>query len=258
MDFLKTNWLAVLSYLFFAVALGVLVYPVFTCFNLPAATNAGVAGALVAMGVQLFVHNKNRSDKKEQQSRFHLNSWLSAYKKARNLLRDGNNDRAKWVHAARVLRLAEDLEKKITEESHRRVFEIHQMEYRYLFAEFLRKPSIHFYGVSPRFMEEISKLSREKMLDEAGERDWEVKMRDPDELRDPDVQPIPEEALYAVWQTAQWPYPYRDPLDGLKFSKEDRHLMFFGVGDCEGIAKYLKHLDLMRKRKRAPKSGGEN
>lgn len=211
----------------------------------------GVAGIAATIGGAVLAHDYKQSDKKERLSRFHLDSWLDAYEKASNLLGDGNSDRPKWVHAGRVLMLAKDLEQKITEESHRGALEVHRLKYRYFFSEVLDKPAIHFYGPSILFMEKTSKLGREEMLDKAGEQDWEVRVRlgDPYEQYEPDVDPLPEEALYAVWQAARWPDDERDPLDGLKFSREDplMSLLF------PNLAKYLLHQRLTHERNRGSK-----
>jgi len=265
---LKKNWLnqlggvlIALSIAPFAGAIYALVSPAFSakCFNFDtiraAVEWATLSGILMALGATLRVQSKDLADKKEQRSRFYLDSCLDAYERAGNILEDGNNDRAKWVRAARVLMLAKNLEKSITQESHLRVFEVHRLEYRYLFSEIIDKPGIHFYGVSPRVMKEIGELDREKMLDEAEERSRELQFsNNPYEKHAPDVYPLPEEALYAVWQAARWPDDYTEPLRGLKFSEEER-LMLISSG--LGIAEYLDHKEVKRARD-LKKNRGEN
>jgi len=236
----KENWLEVLGWAFIPGAVIALAF-----------SSIALATPLGALGTFFFVHAKRNSDKKEQIARkeeglsqFYLDSCLDAYEKASDLLRDGNNNRAKWVHAGRILMLAKDLEKNITQESHLRVFEVHRLKYRYFFSEVIDKPGIHFYGVSSSVMKEISKLDRVKMLDEAEERSrkWQFS-NNPYEKHDPDVYPLPEEALYAVWQASQWPYGHPEPLEGLKFSEEDRTKIHFS-----GIEEYLDHKEVKRAR----------
>jgi len=197
MDFLKANWLTGLGYLFFAVALGVLVYSASTFCNLPDAASAGVAGALVAMGVQLFVHNKNLSDKKEQRSRRHLDSWVLAYKEASEILQDDSNGPVKWVRAANMLLCARDLEKEVTEKSHCRILEVHRRKYEGVFSDVLKKKHhIDFWLhsiTSPNISDpdEVYKQSQKVSRSEPGRTS-----REPSR--------VPQQAVYVVCLAAKW------------------------------------------------------
>lgn len=257
--------LIILSSLFFAGALCALAYSVFfaQCFYSDTVRLANVlvttSAVSAVLGATLLVQSKNRADKNEQRSRDHLDAWVLAYKEASAALEDGNNILLNWARAAYLLRQAKTLEKNIKEESHVLALEVHRIKYRYIFSDVLDKPAIHFYGASRRFMEENKGLSKEALLNKAGEEAWKPKeMKDLYEEPYWDVNPIPEEALYAVRQAAQWPEDYRKLFKDWKFSEEDRQRLRFGVGGFSGLAKYLDHLDSIRSRKLGIKSRGEN
>ncbi|MGR3914910.1 MAG: hypothetical protein OD918_10445 [Gammaproteobacteria bacterium] len=136
---LKENWLGVWGWLFFATALATLAYPAFTSCNFPGAANVGVAGALVAMGVQFFVHNKNIADKREQRSCRHLDACVLLYKEASEILQDGTDDPKQWIRAALILLGAGDLKKQVKEKSHRRVLDARLRKYESIFHNVLKR-----------------------------------------------------------------------------------------------------------------------
>lgn len=110
--------------------------------------NALPAGVLVALGSQLIAQSKNLSDVSEKRSLFFLESCVKAYEEAYNLLQDGNNERVKWIAAGRAIALARELSAKISEDSHLRVLELHELKYRRFFHEALAdKPATFFFGV---------------------------------------------------------------------------------------------------------------
>jgi hypothetical protein len=67
------------------------------------------AGVLLALAGHLFTQARVGTESAEKRSLFYLDSCVKAYEEARNLLLDGNNDRATWVAAGRALVHAKEL-----------------------------------------------------------------------------------------------------------------------------------------------------
>jgi len=67
------------------------------------------AGILIALAGHLFTQARGARDSIEKRSQFYLESCVMAYEEARNLLLDGNNDRATWIAAGRALMHAKAL-----------------------------------------------------------------------------------------------------------------------------------------------------
>ena len=213
-------------------------------FIVPLVTMVGVlvttAGVLVAISGQLFAHSNRISDKNEELSRYYLDSCVLAYEEAWKILKDGTNKRIDWVQASTALKNAEILKEKVTEKPHLLVLEVHMLKYRYAFSEVLNQPGIFFYGVSPRAQPQIDNLSREKMLDKAYALSKKVQVgRHQYQTYNPDVYPIPPEALVVVASAAKFSGKLEEhPIYGLRFSDEERAEMSF---HHPGVAEYLDH-----------------
>ena len=218
---------------------------------------ATMAGVLVALGGQFFVYGSRLSDKKEQRSRYYLDACVFAHEEAWKILKkDGTNKDTDWVQAATVLWNASIFEKHITEEPHRLVLEARLIKYRYAFSEILEKPGIFFCGVSPHVLEKIKNSDKKKMFDDAKAQMWKIaKVRTPyvDPLPDSGVNPIAEEALYAVRAAAQFPYEKLEdhPIYGLRFSEDEMTVMYFRE---EGIYEYLRRFYPESERKKHGKN----
>ncbi len=129
-----------LGWLLIVLAAGVIVCAGFSLLFSPLVTfdplvNALPAGVLVALGAQLLTQSKNIGEVNEKRSLFYLDSCVKAYEEARNLLSDGNNDRATWIAAGRALMHAKELATSVTEDAHLRVLELHRLKYRSFFRE---------------------------------------------------------------------------------------------------------------------------
>lgn len=185
------------------------------------------AGVLIALAGHLFTQARTASESNEKRSQFNLESCVKAYEEAQNLLLDANNNRAKWIAAGRALIHANVLAKGVTVEAHQRVLELHRLKYRGFFHEALSsKPAAFFYGVSDcsLSLDEAAKLST------AGEeRNGRVVTST--------VHALSDKSLCAVWQAAQWPHEYQDPLDrGFSPEERGRLLVLF-----PGLHEYLDH-----------------
>lgn len=173
------------------------------------------AGILLALAGHLFTQSKSLSDAAEKRSLFNLEGFKNAFDHAQSLISDGNNDRAKWIEAARSLAHGEELAKAVTVDEHKLVLEVERLKYRGHFHQLLaERPSTFFYGVLPTY----------STLDEAAKRSTAPETNG-DRMTSSTVNELAEASIRAVWQAAQWPENYQDPL-GEHFSDNDIGKMY--------------------------------
>jgi len=185
------------------------------------------AGVLIALAGHLFSQARAAKESVEKRSHFYLDSCVKAYDDARSLLQDGNNDRATWIAAGRALMHAKHLAASVTVDAHLRVLELERLKYRGFFNEVLEsKPAAFFYGVAGTYASLDDAGAASSVGEERGGRTLVSAARQ-----------LSDKALYAVWEAAQWPQHYKDPLDR-GFSSEERaglHLLF------PGLHEFLEH-----------------
>lgn len=99
------------------------------------------AGLLLTLGGLLLAKSHESADAEEKRSNFYLDSCVMAYEQARNLLADGNNDRATWIASARALRHAQRLSTEVSIDAHRRVLDLHRLKYRADFSAGFSEPN---------------------------------------------------------------------------------------------------------------------
>ena len=201
-----------MGWLFIASAIGVVAYPFFSsAVTFDPLINGLPAGILVALGAQLFSQGRNLRDASEKHSLFYLEYCVKAYEEASKILEDGNNERAKWIAAGRALGHAKELASRVTEDTHLRVLELHQLKYRGIFyGAIAEKTAAFFYGShdSSIAIDEAAKLSTAR--EEIGGRTVASTLNE-----------LSDKSLRAVWEAAQWPSDYQDPLDR-GFTKEEQ------------------------------------
>lgn len=164
------------------------------------------AGLLVALAGNLLTQGKNAADVAEKCSFFFLDAAVKAYDQAKGLLVDGNNDRATWIEAARCLGHAKVLGDGVTLEAHHRVLELNRLKYRSFFHQALTSRSASaFYGAGKP--EDLDVAARASTA--AEERNGRITTSTHSELD--------EGSIKAVWEAAQWPENYEDPL-GARFT----------------------------------------
>jgi hypothetical protein len=189
---------------FILVAAIVVAYPLFLpLVKFDLLINALPAGVLVALGAQLLTQGKNFSDVSEKRSLFFLESSVKAYEEARNLLQDGNNERIKWIAAGRALVHAKKLAANVTEDAHLRVLELHKLNYRGFFHGALAdKPAAFFFGA--KYTSIPTDQAAELSTAEEERRGRPITSS---------LNELSDKSLRAVWEAAQWPVDYQDPLD---------------------------------------------
>lgn len=189
--------------------------------------NALPAGVLVALGAQLLMQGKNFSDISEKRSLFFLESCVKAYEEACKLLQDGNNERVKWIAAGRALVHAKELASNVSEDPHRRVLELHKLKYRSFFHSVIaEKTASFFYGAKDT---SISTDQAAELSTAGEERGGHMVTSTLNELSDRSIR--------AVWEAAQWPVDYEEPLDS-GFSDEEQAKLFVLF---LGLHEFLEH-----------------
>jgi hypothetical protein len=189
--------------------------------------NALPAGVLVALGAQLLTQGKNLRDIREKRSLFFLESCVEAYEEARKLLEDGNNERVKWIAAGRALAHAKELASNVSENPHRRVLELHKLKYRGFFHGVLAdKPAAFFFGVKDTSVPTDEAAALSTAGEERGGRPVTSTLH-----------ALPDKSLREVWEAAQWPVDYQDPLDrGFSAEEQGKLVVLF-----PGLHEFLEH-----------------
>lgn len=199
-------------------------------------TIANIATALVlfvAAGAFIWQIISHRQERRYTNSSFALKSALASFDETVKLLSDDNNDRVTWIAAARILRRAVDISTKITEAVHLDVLEVQIERYRRVFGEILGFDDLHktaafFYGSEnpSADIEEAAKESTSKKKTGRGER--------------PVLKNIPESALWTLWEFAQYPINYEDPIKERfpdhKIASPEIRVMWPGLYD------YISHI----------------
>lgn len=168
------------------------------------------AGVLVALAGHLLTQSKSIADAEEKRSSFNLEGFTKACAHANSLLSDGNNDRAKWIEAARSLAHGEALANAVTINEHKRVLELERLKYRGLFHQLIAdKSATFFYGVPPLY----------PTLDEAAMAASAAEERN-GRIVVSTAHDLDEASIRMVWLAARWPKDYTEPK-GSRFEKEE-------------------------------------
>jgi hypothetical protein len=180
-------------------------------------------GVLIALSGVFFGQAHESREHAQSASSFYLESCIKAFQEAQDLLANGNNDRATWIAAGRALVHAKELSARITVKAHLHVLELNRLRYRRFFGQLLQsKPATFFYGTNcqEESLDDAAKLSS------ASGGDTVSSMRE-----------LSKKSLHAVWEAAQWPAEYDDPL-GRTFSAEevDQLMVLY-----PGLHEYLEH-----------------
>jgi hypothetical protein len=184
------------------------------------------AGVLIALSGVFFAQARDLADTRQKSSAFYLESAIKAFQEAKELLEDGNNDRATWIAAGRALEHAKQLSAGVTVDAHRYVLEFNSLRYRRFFGQHLQsKPAPFFYGVSQFENLDVTEAAK---LSTSGD----------DKLISANRK-LSEKSIHAVWETAQWPENYKDPL-GRKFTKAEMGKLMVLY---DGLHEFLEHED---------------
>lgn len=101
--------------------------------------SAGIASASIMKNIAETKNNENIKHQKEA-SKFYLDKCTEGFEQFYVLLHDGNNNRIKWIEAARVLLTILNLSEKITEPQHKEFFILVKSKYRQKLYELYTNP----------------------------------------------------------------------------------------------------------------------
>ncbi|QFS51017.1 hypothetical protein [Nostoc sphaeroides] len=200
-------FLRILALLFFITAIVTVIF-----YIQGKVDNVTLAGTCVAFFGIFLNEAAKLADKEKQVSKFFLEESLSGFNHTVELLRDRNNNRLKWISAARILQQSLYLSKKITEEEHKSILQIETDRYRHQLWEILNPNDKHitaafFYGVRDTSLD-ICEAAKESSIPKVGEL----------QSRFSSIHNLSEESLFVIWNFMKFPEDYADPLSQ-KFSK---------------------------------------
>lgn len=221
------KWLLrVLGWLFFIAAIGSLILYFQGKLDgvIPAATFAALFG--------VFLNEASKAaDKQAQQSKFFLEQSLSGFNYVVDILSGRNNDRRKWISAARILQQSLEVSRKITEREHRIILQIQIAWYRLQLWEALNPYDEHitaafFYGANDPSLD-IDEAAKMSSLPKVGEPRGRLSS----------VHSLSEKSLFVIWSFMKFPEDYADPLRGT-FSQEQIEMLRLSH---RPLYEYLEH-----------------
>jgi len=192
-------------------------------------STAGLALTLALFGFIWQIYAYFRQGQYDK-SAFRLASALDAFEEAHKLLRDKNNDRVIWITAARALGRGTRIASGITEEVHKDVLEVQRDRYRLIFGVILGFDNqgvtgSFFYG-APDDIVDIDDAAKHASKDEKGR---------------PQLRNLSEKTLKVIWDFAQFPDRYEDPIsDVSEFSEKDVN-NDFKILSYPGLFEFLRH-----------------
>jgi len=204
-------------------------------------------GVLIAVLAYSRDRGKIERDRAEARSKIFLEQAKQSLQDAFELLKDLNQDRGTWVHAARLILAAKKLGEEIPSAEYRRVYELAADQVRH-----------QFHGV---FMLTDGQAGKRTALPAAfffGRPDWKTTELGLDQMAveaSPDTEvitstperPIPESndkslspnSVIAVFEFLRFPANYIDPFDGI--DGEAWSSWSDVVGVSQGARRYVEH-----------------
>ncbi|MGB5595242.1 MAG: hypothetical protein WBM32_00205 [Crocosphaera sp.] len=166
---------------------------------IPVATFAALFGVFLSEASKV-------ADKQSQYSKFFLEQSLSGIKYAVELLSDRNNDRGKWISAARTLQQSLEVSKKMTENEHKIILQIELDRYRHQLWQILNPndeniTAAFFYGANDPNLD-VHEAAKQSSLPKVGEPQGQLSS----------LHNLSEQSLFVVWNFMEFPENYADPL----------------------------------------------
>jgi len=215
------------AFILFCILYFLCAYKLYLVFQPINAVTVALAVAITGFFLQIYIYV---IQKKYEKSAFRLESALDTFEETHKLLEDKNNDRVKWVTAARALQRGVRIASGITEQVHKDVLEVHRDRYRLIFGDILGydNPDItaaFFYGAPDHTVD----------IKEAAEYSSKKKNNVPQVLN------LDKTSLKIIWDFAKFPSNYKDPISDVKpFSSEEVddsvNIIIF-----KGLFDYLRH-----------------
>jgi hypothetical protein len=206
---LKTTWiLKILGWIFFLASFGsLLLYLQGRIENIiPAATFSALFG--------VFLNESSKiADRQSQRSKFFLERSLLGFEHVVSLLNDRNNERRKWISAARILQQSLELSKSLTENEHKNIFQVEMDRYRHQLWEILNP---YDEQITPAFF--YGCIDPGLAIDEAAKQSSLPRIGEPQSMLS-SAHNLSEQSLFAIWDFMDFPEDYEDPLRDV-FSQE--------------------------------------
>jgi len=198
-----------------------------------AANVATALSLLLAAGGLIWQIRSYRKDRAYEKSRFALESALQSFDEALRVLSDGNNNRVTWISAARIISRGQHLAKAATEPVHADLLAVQMERYRREFGKVLgfdnpEQGAWFFYGSQMKGhpTDLAAKESTAKIDSPLG--------------TSPAIKSLSEKSLRVIYDFAQYPKDYEDPI-GEGFSEAESERPGFNVM-WPGLNEYIKHI----------------
>ncbi|MGM0518369.1 MAG: hypothetical protein ACQERD_01855 [Campylobacterota bacterium] len=197
-------------YIFWIIAFGLFLYfgyRLVVCNSTEIAAPFGILlSALLASTAVLKTISKSQevSQKKEKydKSEFYMNKSIEGLNQVFELLKDLNNNRVVWIQAARVLDKTLELSNFITEENHKKVFELQRFMIKNNLSKLFNEVDGQSYGLPLSFFAGLENWKNEKDSEAINE------------LKRITIQnQLNPESVIAIFKFLKFEDDYVDPLD---------------------------------------------
>ena len=170
------------------------------------------SAALIAMLTFWREHNKTALENRRSTSKFFLRRASDGLNALYELLKDQNNDRVIWIHAARTLLESVNLAKEIELEEYRHAYRLHEGQVKYKLYLMLRaydESTYSFQPLPPQFFFGTPRWKVGEPLDDlAKEHSQKFEVHDItlDKVPiEPPLGPLSEESVWAIFDFLDYP-----------------------------------------------------
>lgn len=161
----------------------------------------GLAALLASASVMKNIANTNIIEQekvKREESEFFLETSLEEIENVYDLLKDKNNDRATWILAARVLKNALKLSKEISQSSHKKVYELQELQLKHSLIELFESKEY-------------------KNLCFFAGKNYSTTNKDSDAFSsifyESNIISLDEDSVYTIFSFLEYPDNFEDPLE---------------------------------------------
>jgi hypothetical protein len=202
-------------------------------------------GVLVALLTYLREKKKQAKELEERRSHFFFEQAKTGLEEVFDLLKDQDNDRIKWIRAARDLLHSVNLSKQITTSEYKEAYRLVEEKIRHKLTmalsvydkdtkEWNALPPQFFYGLKdwqvPRPLDEAAKIASQKIVVQDVSIDRV--------LRQPTSLPLSEKSVVAIYDFLEYPKEYEDPLGKVTIWRSDWEGRY---GIDQGARRFVYH-----------------
>ena len=174
--------------------------------------------------------NKETTKNIQELSKFYLDKCADGLAHFYELLKDGNNDRATWLQASRILLVTQELSEKITVEAHKNIYEIEVSKTRFALFSLFKNP-INGSNINDRFF--------------FGGDYWKNNLPSFDSLVKaiPSINTIEEYSATVIFKFLDYPENYSDPLRKFNPKSIDFNNLLWQKEPRKHLATYIQGLE---------------